>query len=318
MARKLRIQYPGALYHLINRGNYRRDIFTSAGEAQAFLDTVLETKQLMGWRLHAYALMRNHYHLVVETPEPNLVEGMHWLQSTWATRFNRFREERGHLFQGRYKAVLIEDDAALGRVVDYVHLNPVRAGIVPAAQVRNFRWSSLAGIVAGVRTVDDRGWRAGGRFGDDETARKAYERYLIKIGQDESRWDELGLRGLSQGWAIGTHAWRQAMAKEYARLALEPGLEAGTVREMREDAWEAAMLKALGDNGHTENDLTKTPQNQAWKLTVAAHQRRALRLAGPTPPIQLNRHSQELPPPAEDPAHATNNGLTPFHESDRG
>lgn len=273
MARKLRIQYPGALYHVINRGNYRRDLFVSAGEALAFLGTLHEATALMGWRLQAYALMRNHYHFAVATPEPNLVEGMHWLQSTWATRFNRFRQERGHLFQGRYQAVLIEDDAALGRVVDYIHLNPVRAKIVLPDQVRNFRWSSLAGIVAGDGRVDDRGWRAARRFGDDAVARKTYEHYLIGVGHDEARWEELGLKGLSQGWAIGTAAWRQAMAKEYGRRALEPGLEADQVRELRQGTWETALQRALREIGRAEADLVTRPNKQEWKLTIAARVR---------------------------------------------
>jgi len=146
MARKLRIQFEGAMYHVINRGNYGRDLFGNEGEAQAFLETVGEAKAMMGWRLHAYVLMRNHYHLAMETPEPNLVEGMHWLQSTWATRFNRFRQERGHLFQGRYQALLIEDAAVLGKVVDYIHLNPVRAKIVLAEQVRDYPWSQTPSL----------------------------------------------------------------------------------------------------------------------------------------------------------------------------
>jgi REP element-mobilizing transposase RayT len=88
MARKLRIEYPGALYHVINRGNYRRDVFESAGAAEAFVAALREAVAQYGWRVHAYVVMRNHYHLAVETPQPNLVEGMHWLQSTLATRFN--------------------------------------------------------------------------------------------------------------------------------------------------------------------------------------------------------------------------------------
>ena len=93
------------MYHVINRGNYRRDLFVNPDEAKAFLETVKETKGRMGWRVHAYALMRNHCHLAIETPEPNLAEGMHWLQGTWANRFNRFRRENGQLFQGRLKGV---------------------------------------------------------------------------------------------------------------------------------------------------------------------------------------------------------------------
>ena len=136
MPRRLRIQYAGALYHIINRGNYRRDLFETAGAAQAFESTLGETCLRHRWIIHGFEIMRNHFHLALETPEPNLVEGMHWLQSAYAIRFNRYRSERGHVFQGRYQSLLIEDDAALVRVIDYLHLNPVRAGIVTAAQDR--------------------------------------------------------------------------------------------------------------------------------------------------------------------------------------
>jgi putative transposase len=92
MARKLRIDYGGAIYHVINRGNYRRDLFETVGAAAAFLRVLFEATGRFGWKIHAYVLMCNHFHLAVETPQPNLVQGMHWLQSTLATRFNRFRK----------------------------------------------------------------------------------------------------------------------------------------------------------------------------------------------------------------------------------
>lgn len=274
MARKLRIQFEGAMYHVINRGNYRRELFASEGEAQAFLDTVMEAKKMMGWRLHAYVLMNNHYHLALETPEPNLVEGMHWLQSTWATRFNRFRQERGHLFQGRYQALLIEDAAVLGKVVDYIHLNPIRAKLVPAEQVRAYAWSSLDGIVKGRGKVDDLGWRAAGRFGADDEARLAYESHLIEVGRDEARWERLGLKGLSTGWAIGSSGWRRAMAKEFGHLALNPGLGREEVRELREGAWESKLEGILKSLGRVDADLATKPKRQDWKVEVAARLRK--------------------------------------------
>ena len=101
MARKLRIEFPRALYHVINRGNYRRDVFASEGAADAFVEALAECVARNQWKLYAYVVMRNHFHLVIETSEANLSLGMHWLLSTIATRFNRFRNERGHLFQGR-------------------------------------------------------------------------------------------------------------------------------------------------------------------------------------------------------------------------
>lgn len=134
MARKLRIEYPGARYHVINRGNYRDDVFASPGAREAFLTCLAQACGKAGWRLHAYIVMRNHYHLLMETPAGNLVEGMRWLQSTFANRFNRFRGEHGHVFQGRYKALLIEPEG-LGAVAHYIHLNPVQAGIVPVARL---------------------------------------------------------------------------------------------------------------------------------------------------------------------------------------
>jgi REP element-mobilizing transposase RayT len=269
MARKLRIQFGGAIYHVINRGNYRRDVFERPEEGRAFLATLKEAKEMMGWRVHAYVLMRNHYHFAVETPEPNLVQGMHWLQSTWATRFNRFRRERGHLFQGRYQALLVQDAAVLGRVVDYIHLNPVRAKIVEAEQVRNYRWSSLGEILKGEGWVDDLGWRAGGRFGTEPDARQAYEAYLVEVGREEARWEQLGLKGLSRGWAIGTTGWRRALAKEYGQLALNPGLEREEVSELREGAWEATFERVLQRSNRQEAELAEGPARTGWKLALA-------------------------------------------------
>jgi len=274
VARRLRIQFPGAIYHVVNRGNYRRDLFLSAGEAQAFLDTLREARDLMGWQVHAYVLMRNHYHLAIETPEPNLVEGMHWLQSTWATRFNRFRQERGHLFQGRYQSLLIEDAAALARVVDYIHLNPVRARIVAPEQVRQFRWSSLRGIVRGDGWTADGGWRGNGRFGEGLAARQRYEEVLIQLGRDEAQWESLGLKNLSVGWAKGTAGWRQSLAKELRQTALEPGLQLTEVRELRERAWDDAVKAALRAAKRTEEDLATGPMRQDWKIALASEVRR--------------------------------------------
>jgi putative transposase len=269
MARKLRIQYAGALYHVINRGNYRRDLFESAGEAQAFVETLKEAAARMGWKVHAYVLMRNHYHVAVETPEPNLVAGMHWLQSTWCTRFNRFRKENGHLFQGRYRSLLVEDIATLGKVVDYIHLNPVRAKIVVPEQVYAFRWSSLVEISRGAGWVCDDGWRARGAYSTDDSARRAYADYLKEVAKDETKWKELGLIGLAKGWAIGTSGWRRAIAEEQAQMALNPGLSREEVEGFRREKWESVLARALQAIGRTPSDLATRPRLRPWKLDLA-------------------------------------------------
>jgi len=113
----------------------------------------------MGWRVHGYCLMRNHYHLALETPRGNLVSGVHWLQSTFGNRFNRYRGERGRAFQGRYQAILVEPGVHLARLVDYLHLNPVRARIVALEQLVQFRWSSYRAFARG-RGSGRRGWCA--------------------------------------------------------------------------------------------------------------------------------------------------------------
>jgi REP element-mobilizing transposase RayT len=258
---------------VINRGNYRRDLFISPTEAEAFLEALREAKRLMGWSVHAYALMRNHYHLAIETPEPNLVEGMHWLQSTWATRFNRFRQEHGHLFQGRYQSILVENASSLGRVVDYLHLNPVRAKVVAPDQVKSYRWTSLPGIAKGNSWTDDDGWRAGGRFNDTTNGRAAYVDYLIELAQDEASWEARGLTGLSRGWAIGTTAWRRSLAKAYGQRALGEGLSKDDVAALRLEAWEAALAEGLAENHRRESDLALAPRKQDWKIQLAAEVR---------------------------------------------
>jgi putative transposase len=228
----------------------------------------------MGWQVHAYILMSNHFHLAIATPEPNLVEGMHWLSTTWATKYNRFRKERGHIFQGRYQALLIEEAAALARVVDYIHLNPVRAKIVSPQQVAQYRWSSLPGIIQGETWIDGAGWKGGGRFGSSENAALAYGDYLLEIAQQEAEWEKLGLRGLSRGWAIGTEGWRRTLAREYGQKALSVGLEKEEVNELREGAWELAVQRELSRLGFTEDKVITRPLRQDWKIDLAEAVRR--------------------------------------------
>lgn len=143
MARKLRLESEGGIYHVLNRGNYRADIFRAEKTRAAFLTSLGEMCAKTGWRMHAWCIMSNHYHLAVETPRANLVEGMRWLQGTFSVRFNRLRQERGHLFQGRYKSLAVDPDGGLGPLCHYIHLNPVRARVRPVATLPEWAWSSM-------------------------------------------------------------------------------------------------------------------------------------------------------------------------------
>jgi len=130
MARPLRIEFAGATYHIMACGNQGRAIFDDDRDRQRFLETLGEACDKTGWRIHAYVLMGNHYPLLIETPEANLVAGMKWLQGTYTQRYNGRHRVFGHLFQGRYKAVPV-DGASAGyweTVSTYIHLNPARAG----------------------------------------------------------------------------------------------------------------------------------------------------------------------------------------------
>ena len=126
MARPLRIEYPGAFYHVINRGQRQDAIVEDDRDREHFLSCLERMATLFGVRLHGFCLMTNHYHLVIETPEANLSRAIQWLNVSHAVYYNRRHGMTGHLFQGRFKAILIEADAYLETLSRYIHLNPVR------------------------------------------------------------------------------------------------------------------------------------------------------------------------------------------------
>jgi len=136
MARKLRIQYPGAIYHVMNRGDHREPIYQDCEDRELFLKTLGEACGKTEWQVHAWCLMRNHFHLVLETPKANLVQGMKWLLGTYTSRFNRRHRLFGHLFSGRYKALFVDSsgNGYLKSACDYVHLNPARAKLLSRKQ----------------------------------------------------------------------------------------------------------------------------------------------------------------------------------------
>lgn len=138
----LRIEKANGVYYVINRGNYRQDLFINEGAHLSFERCLFEACEKCGWVLEGWCVMTNHFHLVIRTPEGNLVYGMKWLQSTFANRYHRFRKVHGKLFQGRYKSLIIEDESYLGALLHYVHLNPVRAGMVDVSELGGYRWSS--------------------------------------------------------------------------------------------------------------------------------------------------------------------------------
>ena len=140
MARPLRLEYPGALYHVTARGDRRDWIVLDDGDRRAFVERLGRAVERYNWTLYAYCLMGNHYHLLVGTPDANLSRGMQWLNGVYTQSFNRRHGRVGHVFQGRYKAILVEREAYLLELCRYIDLNPVRAGLV--ANAEEWPWGS--------------------------------------------------------------------------------------------------------------------------------------------------------------------------------
>ena len=259
MARKLRLEYAGACYHVINRGNYRRDLFAGPGAAESFQRCLMEAAVRFGWRLHAYVVMRNHFHLAVELLEPNLSDGMQWLQGTWAARFNRFRGEVGRPFQGRYKALHVEPGAALAQVAHYIHLNPVRAKLVTAERLTQYRWSSLPRFVGRKRPAWLRAetiLAESGNLPDTPAGWRRYLAYLGVLATEEAKLRAEKFGRLSRGWCIGSNEFKGKLKKDLAaqgsggaeRFELL-GADRSAPREVREALWEEKLglaAQALG------------------------------------------------------------------------
>lgn len=227
MARPLRLEHPGAIWHVTARGNERGDVFRDDVDREEFLSVLGRTASLYGWRLHAYVLMGNHYHLLVETPEPTLSRGMRDLNGVTTQRFNRRHGRTGHLFEGRFKAILVERETHLLEVARYVVLNPLRAGLARA--VASWPWSSYkatAGLAEAPEWLET-GWtieQFGRRLAD---ARRRYAAFVAEgKGSGYDPWSQL--RGQvflgSEGFAreAGRKANQKAAAREIPRVQREP------------------------------------------------------------------------------------------------
>jgi len=274
MPRKLRFQQGGAVYHVLNRGNYRADVFGTEGAKMAFLQCLDEACAKTGWVVHAWCLMSNHYHLALETPVANLVEGMQWLQGTFATRFNRLRQERGHLFQGRYKSLLVDPVAGLGPLCHYIHLNPVRAKLCPAESLGAWPWTSLRWLLQPRQRPK---WYAAeefltqaGAFADSPAGRKKYLEYLAWLAADDPARKAMQFERMSQGWILGSPGFKAAMAREHrqAEAALARGDR--TDQEVREAVRQERLDRLLKDAKKSRRDLPAGPKTAAWKVQLAA------------------------------------------------
>lgn len=229
MARLPRIEFAGAIYHVMARANNRDFIFCNKEDKILFLKTLSEACGKNGWRVYAYALMDNHYHLLLEVSEGGLVRGMTWLQSTFTMRFNKRNRRSGHVFSGRYKAILVERDSGnyVHELVHYIHLNPARAGIWPEMESDFFVAHSWTGLywlsreaterpewldlkfILGREPADDNEANRAWHLRDlEERAGEEYKRRLLNaecpdMGQVDERKGE--------GWAYGSVEFKEKL-----------------------------------------------------------------------------------------------------------
>lgn len=272
MARRLRIEFPGALYHVLSRGDRRELIFKDDEDRTRFIETLGEACAKTGWKVHAFVLMPNHFHLVLETPGANLAAGMKWLLGTYTGRFNRRHGEVGHLFSGRYKSLLVGGKGGyLRTVVDYVHLNPVRAKlVVDGAAAQSFRWSSLPLYLNEPKKRP--AWLSVeamlGECGipkDSSAGRSEFERRLEARRAHES---DAEFHSVRQGWFLGDEQFRQELL-ERAEKGMGANHYGPEVQEFEVGKAERILREEAKRLGWSEESLGSSRKGEPGKVRVA-------------------------------------------------
>jgi REP element-mobilizing transposase RayT len=278
MARKLRIEYAGAVYHVMNRGDRREAIFEDDQDRRRFLETVAGACQKTAWQIHAYCLMSNHFHLVIETPQPNLVAGMKWLLGTYTGRHNRRHKEFGHLFSGRYKALVVDGsgDGYLKTVCDYVHLNPARARLLkPQQRLADFPWSSYPWYLGAPAQRPD--WlrvdRLLGEWGIPKDS--VAGRRVFGARMEQRRRENLAaeFKPVERGWCLGGRQFREELL---AQVSTAPGAShyGEAVQEAAEAKAERLVAAGIKRLGWDEAMLKQRRKGDVGKVALA-HEVRA-------------------------------------------
>jgi REP element-mobilizing transposase RayT len=228
MARPLRVEFSGAIYHLTSRGNARQKVFFTDTDRELFLDTLSQVVSRYGWICHAYCLMANHYHLLVETPKANLSLGMRQLNGMYTQSFNRRHNRVGHLFQGRFKAILVEKESYLLELCRYIVLNPAR--VKGKGEIGAWKWSSYR-ATAGLASVPEflsTDWILE-QFGKKRAKAQKQYRAFVREGLENRPWEELkGQIYLGSEAFIERHCPGNQELKEIPRVqlkAVKPSLE---------------------------------------------------------------------------------------------
>ena len=218
MSRAWRIEYEGALYHLLSRGNRKRDIFIDNGDRGMFLNTVGEMSERFEIQIFSYVLMNNHYHLLIKTRRANLKKAMHWFGTTYTQRFNTRHLKSGHLFQGRYKSILVQNDAYLLQLSCYIHRNPLRANVVK--RLADYRWSSYLAYAYGRNAPE---WLSTDlilmQFNGDDRHKNYRERVQRYAKEEKQLWEDF-----RHGLFLGSKHFVETIRKQYLPRKPHPAI----------------------------------------------------------------------------------------------
>jgi len=281
MARKLRVEYEGAIYHVMNRGDRREAIFLDEEDRELFLRTLSETCGKTGWQIHSYCLMSNHFHLVTETPRANLVAGMKWLLGTYTSRFNRRHKYFGHLFSGRYKSLIVDGsgDGYLKTVCDYVHLNPIRAKLIASDQpLAAYRWSSWPEYLK--KPGQRPGWlrvdRVMGEWGigrDNGPGRRRLEQAIEQRKELEAAKINADWKRLRRGWCLGSKSFREELL-ELIGQKRKGEHDGDELKESDEQKAQRLIEEMMCQAGWDRSELSRRRKSDFKKVQMAKRLRR--------------------------------------------
>jgi putative transposase len=267
MPRGPRTEDPSALYHVFSRGNYRTAIFADTGAVRSFMQALEATIIRAGWEVYGFAIMPNHFHLMIRAPRANLSRGMHLLLSAFSLRFNGYREEHGHVFQGRYQAKRVPPGMDALRVMDYIHLNHVRKKLLTVEQLASSPLSSIYRLMHPDRRYPFMVGEGLVRFCGLPDDAEGWSRYLSRL-RDVYLRDDDGLAFEVQ-WEIAKREAKLARAGDGVVPTLTVNLTESEIERLDSDYSDKVFHGLLAKAGKTEEDLKATAGLPEWKLNLA-------------------------------------------------
>ena len=281
MPRVIRYQYQGAVYHLMARGDGGKVVFENDEDRKGFLFRLGKVCECHGWRVHAWVLMDNHFHLLVETPEANLSTGMKLLLGSFSQGWNRRRLRRGHVFQGRYKSIPVnasDSDPYYFRIAaDYIHLNPARAGLAGGSHGRlvDYAWSSLRDHARGKGPdwLESEKVLRAFELAEDGRGRRAYVAWLeARAANDGGKIDEEAMKALRRGWYLGKPDFSQRLMALVEKKSRKKSRANGAHESHGKAEAERLAVEALAALGVSSErkDLEGGRKGDRAKVLVAA------------------------------------------------